>query len=191
MAKSINLTFISTLLFISLLSLTNPTNSDSSANSPVDQECVNQMQEMATCLPYVSGQAIKPTPECCADTEKARASNPKCLCLLIKESTDPSLGLPINTTLALHMPAMCNSDAKVSNCPSILNLSPNSPDAKIFEDATTNSSSPASSSSNSSSSHESSDSGSKTSSANGWTRFEDLLSVGFFGLMANALVLFI
>ena len=83
-----------------------------------EKECADQLQNLASCVPYASGSAPKPTPECCADAEKLRASQPKCLCVLIVESTDPSLALPINTTLALHMPAACNSDAKVSNCPS-------------------------------------------------------------------------
>ncbi|KAJ0960512.1 hypothetical protein J5N97_001602 [Dioscorea zingiberensis] len=73
--------------------------------------------------------------KCCEDAEKVRSQQPKCLCVLIKESTDPSLALPINTTLALHLPKACNSDAKVSDCPSILKLSPDSPDAKIFREA--------------------------------------------------------
>ncbi|XP_038985353.1 non-specific lipid transfer protein GPI-anchored 13-like [Phoenix dactylifera] len=100
-----------------------------------EKECADQLQNLAPCVPYVSGSAPKPTPECCADAEKVRASQPKCLCVLIVESTDPSLALPINTTLALHMPAACNSDAKVSNCPSILKLNPSSPEARIFKDA--------------------------------------------------------
>ncbi|KAJ0961476.1 hypothetical protein J5N97_001980 [Dioscorea zingiberensis] len=100
-----------------------------------EKECADQLQNLASCIPYVSGTAPKPTTQCCEDAEKVRSQQPKCLCVLIKESTDPSLALPINTTLALHMPKACNSDAKVSDCPSILKLSPDSPDAKIFREA--------------------------------------------------------
>ncbi|OMO57988.1 hypothetical protein COLO4_34943 [Corchorus olitorius] len=100
-----------------------------------EKACAEQLANLASCIPFVSGTAKKPTPQCCQDTQKVKASQPKCLCVLIKESTDPSLGLPVNTTLALQMPAACNIDAKVSECPTILNLPPDSPDAKIFKEA--------------------------------------------------------
>ncbi|XVF34774.1 hypothetical protein REPUB_Repub18cG0087700 [Reevesia pubescens] len=131
-----------------------------------EKECADQLANLASCIPFVSGTAKKPTPQCCQDTQKVKASKPKCLCVLIKESTDPSMGLPVNTTLALQMPSVCNIDAKISDCPTILKLPPDSPDAKIFKEAdqgsrtttsTTNSpptssGSPSSSSSSSSSS---------------------------------------
>ncbi|XP_060215652.1 non-specific lipid transfer protein GPI-anchored 13-like [Lycium barbarum] len=115
-----------------------------------EKDCADQLGNLAACIPYVSGTAKKPTPECCEDTKKVRAAKPKCLCVLIKESTDPSLGLPINTTLALQMSTACNIDAKVSDCPSILNIPADSPDAKIFKIADVDSP-PASSGSNTSS----------------------------------------
>lgn len=83
-----------------------------------EKECADQLTNLASCIPFVSGTAKKPTPECCHDTQKLKASKPKCLCVLIKESADPSMGLPINTSLALQMPSACNIDAKVSDCPS-------------------------------------------------------------------------
>ncbi|KAH7657294.1 Bifunctional inhibitor/lipid-transfer protein/seed storage 2S albumin protein [Dioscorea alata] len=139
-----------------------------------EKECADQLQNLASCIPYVSGIAPKPTPQCCEDTEKVRSQQPKCLCVLIKESTDPSLGLPINTTLALHMPKACNSDAKVSNCPSILKLSPDSPDAKIFreagDDASTNTNTTSSGTTSSSS-------GSKVAPANNEARLESSVGV--------------
>lgn len=83
-----------------------------------EKECAEELTNLASCLPFVSGSAKKPTAECCEDTKKVKASKPKCLCVLIKESTDPSMGLPVNTTLALQMPSACNIDGKVSDCPS-------------------------------------------------------------------------
>ncbi|CAB4288529.1 unnamed protein product [Prunus armeniaca] len=103
-----------------------------------ENECAEQMATLAACIPFVSGTAKKPTPECCENTKKVKANKPKCLCVLIKESTDPSMGLPVNTTLALQMPSACNIDGKISDCPSILKLPPNSPDAKIFKEADSN-----------------------------------------------------
>ncbi|KAL2553968.1 protein YLS3-like [Forsythia ovata] len=132
-----------------------------------EKDCAEQLTNLASCIPFVSGTAKKPTPECCQDTDKVRTAKPKCLCVLIKESTDPSMGLPINTTLALQMPSVCNIEAKISDCPSILKLPADSPDAKIFQvagDSSTSNSPPASASTSSSSSTGSS-SDSKTSAS--------------------------
>ncbi|KAJ9183388.1 hypothetical protein P3X46_007250 [Hevea brasiliensis] len=129
-----------------------------------EQECADQLTNLASCIPFVSGTAEKPTAECCQDTQKVKANKPKCLCVLIKESTDPSMGLPVNTTLALQMPSACNIDAKVSDCPSILNLLPDSPDAKIFKEATGSDSSTTSSYTDSAPSSASASSGSSSSS---------------------------
>ncbi|CAN1177739.1 Non-specific lipid transfer protein GPI-anchored 13 [Linum perenne] len=101
-----------------------------------EAECAQHLTDLAACIPFVSGTAKKPTPECCQDAKKLKTTEPKCLCVLIIASTDPSMGLPVNTTLALQMPSACNiNDAKVSNCPSLLNISPDSPDAKVFKEA--------------------------------------------------------
>ncbi|KAK9141818.1 hypothetical protein Syun_011218 [Stephania yunnanensis] len=105
------------------------------------KDCADQLTNLAACIPYVSGSAKKPTQQCCDDTMKVKTAKPKCLCVLIKESADPAMGLPVNTTLALQMPTVCNIDAKVSDCPSILKLPPDSPDAKIFKGATADTSS--------------------------------------------------
>ncbi|XP_077212211.1 non-specific lipid transfer protein GPI-anchored 14-like [Tasmannia lanceolata] len=134
-----------------------------------EKDCADQLTNMASCIPFVSGSAKKPTQQCCDDTMKVKTSKPKCLCVLIKESTDPSMALPVNTTLALQMPSACNIDAKVSDCPSLLKLSPDSPDAKIFKDSNADSTLPATttppSSSSSSPSTASSGSGSDSKAA--------------------------
>ncbi|KAM0965178.1 hypothetical protein ACFX2C_021122 [Malus domestica] len=105
-----------------------------------EKECADRMADLATCIPFVSGISKKPTPECCENTKKLKANKPKCLCVLIKESTEPSMGLPVNTTLVLQMPSTCDVDGKIFDCLSILNLAPNSPDAKFFKEADSNSS---------------------------------------------------
>ncbi|KAF8407009.1 hypothetical protein HHK36_006131 [Tetracentron sinense] len=131
-----------------------------------EKECAEQLTNLAACIPFVSGSAKKPTKECCDETAKVKSSRPKCLCVLIKESTDPNMGLPVNTTLALQMPSACNIDAKVSDCPSLLKLPPGSPDAKIFGEAnvdsttTTTTTTPPSSTTSGSSSSSTSGSGS-------------------------------
>ncbi|KAL3655964.1 hypothetical protein CASFOL_000360 [Castilleja foliolosa] len=98
-----------------------------------EKDCAEQLTNLAACIPYVSGNAKQPTKECCDGTAKLKVAKPKCLCVLIKESADPSMGLPINTTLALQMPGACNIDANVSDCPTLLKIPADSADAKIFK----------------------------------------------------------
>ncbi|KAK7830243.1 protein yls3 [Quercus suber] len=40
--------------------------------------------------------------------------------------------LQINVTLALGLPSVCNAPANVSQCPALLHLDPNSPEAQVF-----------------------------------------------------------
>lgn len=82
-----------------------------------EKECAEDLANMASCIPFVSGRAKEPTKKCCDDVVKVRGSKPRCLCVLIVESTDPAMAMPVNTTLALQMPAACNIDAKISDCP--------------------------------------------------------------------------
>ncbi|KAJ6303222.1 hypothetical protein OIU77_017160 [Salix suchowensis] len=78
------------------------------------------------------GDAKAPTPDCCNGLKQVLKDNKKCLCVIIKDRNDPELGLKINATLALSLPSVCHAPANVSQCPALLNLPPNSPDAQIF-----------------------------------------------------------
>ncbi|OVA10964.1 Plant lipid transfer protein/Par allergen [Macleaya cordata] len=98
------------------------------------EECGTQLVGLATCLPYVGGTAKSPTPDCCSGLKQILATSKKCLCVLVKDRNDPSLGLKINSTLALGLPSVCKAPANISECPSLLHLAPNSPDAKVFEE---------------------------------------------------------
>ncbi|PIN04583.1 hypothetical protein CDL12_22879 [Handroanthus impetiginosus] len=100
------------------------------------EKCANQLVGVATCLPYVSGQAKAPPMDCCTGFKEVLQKSPECICLLIKDRDDPSLGLKIIPSLALGLPDRCNAPANktINNCPAILHLPPNSPDAKVFED---------------------------------------------------------
>ncbi|GLJ49326.1 hypothetical protein SUGI_1042740 [Cryptomeria japonica] len=125
------------------------------------KECSDQLKSLSFCFPFVQGTVKTPSADCCTNLKNVRDTEPKCLCILIKDSTTPALGVSINTALALQMPAACNVTASISDCPALLNLSPSSPDAKVFENA--NSSSPASPSSSGSESPSSSTSSSDVS----------------------------
>ncbi|KAG2671493.1 hypothetical protein I3843_13G000500 [Carya illinoinensis] len=96
------------------------------------EECQQQLVGMATCLPYVDGEATAPTPDCCNGLKQVLKNNKKCLCVIIRDRNDPDLGLQINVTLALGLPSICHAPANVSNCPVILHMDPNSPEAQVF-----------------------------------------------------------
>ncbi|KAI3444922.1 hypothetical protein Pfo_001587 [Paulownia fortunei] len=103
-----------------------------SDNSKDREECAESLVGLATCLPYVGGTAKAPTPDCCSGLKQVLKTKKKCLCVIIKDRNDPDLGLNVNLTLALGLPQVCNAPANISQCPALLNLPPDSPDAQIF-----------------------------------------------------------
>lgn len=109
-------------LLLTLL-LTSPTVSFVAGDGEKDkEECTQQLAGMATCLPYVSGDAKAPTPDCCSGLKEVLKNDKKCLCVIVKDRNDPDLGLQINVTLALGLPDVCHAPANVSNCPGKSNL---------------------------------------------------------------------
>ncbi|XP_062172097.1 non-specific lipid transfer protein GPI-anchored 6 isoform X2 [Alnus glutinosa] len=105
-------------------------------SSNLDQdraECADQLVGLATCLPYVGGEAKAPTLDCCTGLKQVLQKSRKCLCILIKDRDDPNLGLQINATLALGLPSACHAPLNTTECVSLLHLAPNSTDAKVFE----------------------------------------------------------
>ena len=83
-------------------------------------ECSDTLVGLATCLTYVQEQATAsaPTPDCCAGLKAVLQSSRKCLCVLIEDRDNPNLGLKLNVTKALGLPAVCNAPANISDCPS-------------------------------------------------------------------------
>ncbi|RZC81667.1 hypothetical protein C5167_044243 [Papaver somniferum] len=98
------------------------------------EECATQLIGISTCLSYVGGTGKSPTPDCCNGLKQVVKTSLKCLCVLIKDRNDPSLGLKFNTTLALGLPSICKTNSKISECPALLHLPPNSTDTKMFQD---------------------------------------------------------
>nr|GEX89330.1 protein YLS3-like [Tanacetum cinerariifolium] len=110
------------------------------------QQCAQKLIELSACLPYVSGQAKgPPTPACCDALKPVLQTSKVCLCILVKDRDDPKLGLKINANLALGLPDSCHLPSNITECPKLLNLSPKSPEAKIFEDYKSNNTTTASS----------------------------------------------
>ena len=83
-------------------------------------ECADQLTGLATCLTYVENRASAPTPDCCSGLKQVLAKSRKCLCVLIKDRDNPSLGVKINVTTAMALPTVCHASANISECPSML-----------------------------------------------------------------------
>jgi hypothetical protein len=81
------------------------------------QKCVEQLTNMATCLPYVGGSAKAPTLDCCSGLIESIKTNKKCICFVVKDRDDPELGMKINLTLALGLPSLCKAPDNFSQCP--------------------------------------------------------------------------
>jgi hypothetical protein len=96
------------------------------------QKCVEQLTNMATCLPYVGGSAKAPTLDCCSGLIESIKTNKKCICFVVKDRDDPELGMKINLTLALGLPSLCKAPDNFSQCPSLLHLDPKSSEAQAF-----------------------------------------------------------
>ncbi|KAE8705691.1 glucan endo-1,3-beta-glucosidase 4-like [Hibiscus syriacus] len=82
------------------------------ASSHVNQdkaECADKLAGLAPCIQYVGGEAKTPTVDCCGGIEQVLDKNMKCLCELLKDKDDPSLGLKINTTIEATLPSTCHA----------------------------------------------------------------------------------
>ncbi|KAK2384243.1 Bifunctional inhibitor/lipid-transfer protein/seed storage 2S albumin superfamily protein [Trifolium repens] len=124
-----NLSIFSTLIFLVLMFglVTSDINQDKA-------ECTDKLIALANCLPFVSGEAKTPPIDCCTGVKEVVDKSKRCLCILVKDHDDPSLGFTINVTLALQLPNDCKSPTNITQCIDILHLAPKSKAAKIFED---------------------------------------------------------
>ncbi|OEL22775.1 Protein YLS3 [Dichanthelium oligosanthes] len=99
-------------------------------------ECADQLMGLATCLTFVQDKATAraPTPDCCAGLKQVVSASKKCMCVLVKDRDEPALGFKINVTRAMDLPSICNYPATFSDCPKILGMSPDAPEAEIFKE---------------------------------------------------------
>ncbi|XP_040382321.1 non-specific lipid transfer protein GPI-anchored 5-like [Oryza brachyantha] len=69
--------------------------------------CMTEMISLASCLGYMSGNSSAPKPSCCTALSSVVTSKPECLCMVLGGGAS-SLGVTINNTRALELPAACN-----------------------------------------------------------------------------------
>ncbi|XWS68322.1 hypothetical protein CRYUN_Cryun04dG0080400 [Craigia yunnanensis] len=87
----------------------------SPSSSSVD--CSSLILNMADCLSFVSSgsQVSKPDGTCCSGLKTVLKADPDCLCEAFKSSA--SLGVTLNVTKALTLPAVCKVSAPpATNC---------------------------------------------------------------------------
>ncbi|KAJ0974186.1 hypothetical protein J5N97_016151 [Dioscorea zingiberensis] len=99
-------------------------------------ECTDQLVGLASCLSFVQSTDIEtptPMPDCCSDFKGVVGKSFKCLCVLIKDRDEPQLGIKVNVTRALMLPAKCNAPVNVTDCPRLLKVPLNSSEAKDFK----------------------------------------------------------
>ncbi|KAK6252768.1 hypothetical protein QUC31_014488 [Theobroma cacao] len=108
--------------------------------SGLANECSKDFQSVMTCLNFAQGKVATPTKECCSSVSTIKENEPKCLCYLLQQTQTSGAqnlkSLGVQEAKLLQLPSACQlKNASVSDCPKLLGLSPNSPDAAIFTNA--------------------------------------------------------
>ncbi|KAF3438550.1 hypothetical protein FNV43_RR21313 [Rhamnella rubrinervis] len=124
------LCFILALLFVFVLS------QDPISSTPTMVQCAPQLLPLTSCAPFIQGTAQSPTVPCCNSLRQLYNQQPHCLCLLLNDTTLSSF--PINTTLALQLPSLCNLQADSSTCSGVP-VPPTSPGSEVSLGSNTNS----------------------------------------------------
>lgn len=107
------------LLFASLLHHTalsqNPGGASTPSAGPTMADCGTRLLPLVPCAPFVQGTAPSPAQPCCDGLKQLSDQQPGCLCLLLN-NTDALSSFPINSTLALQLPLLCNLQFHTSSC---------------------------------------------------------------------------
>ncbi|MBA0562068.1 hypothetical protein Golob_007146, partial [Gossypium lobatum] len=88
-----------------------------SAPSPSSVDCSSLILNMADCLSFVSSgsEVSKPEGTCCSGLKTVLKTDAECLCEAYKSSA--SLGVTLNVTKAMTLPALCKVSAPpLTNC---------------------------------------------------------------------------
>ncbi|KAK8561065.1 hypothetical protein V6N13_149746 [Hibiscus sabdariffa] len=135
--------------------------------SPLTTECSKDFQSVMSCLSFAQGKVATPTAECCSSVAGIKENEPKCLCYILQQTQSSGAqnlkSLGVQEDKLFQLPSACHlKNASVTDCPKLLGLAPNSPDAAIFANssskATTTPGTPAASTGTPSSAAEKSDS---------------------------------
>lgn len=81
---------------------------------PTIADCTPRLLPLTPCAPFVQGVARSPPPSCCDNLRQLYLQQPGCLCIFLNDTNLSSF--PINSTLALQLPALCHIHVKISAC---------------------------------------------------------------------------
>ncbi|XP_042055896.1 non-specific lipid transfer protein GPI-anchored 22-like isoform X1 [Salvia splendens] len=95
--------------------------------------CQQQLVNLSSCLNFVTGDAKAPSPACCTELHKDVDKSKFCVGVLVRDRNEPSLEFKLNATRALSLNSLCKTNSNATICPELLHLSPNSPEAQIFD----------------------------------------------------------
>ncbi|XVE74771.1 hypothetical protein DITRI_Ditri12bG0044600 [Diplodiscus trichospermus] len=131
---------VSALLMCSLLLFGSLGRVGAADDSGLANECSKDFQSVMTCLSFAQGKVATPTKECCSSVSSIKENKPKCLCYILQQSQTSGAqnlkSLGVQEAKLLQLPSACQlKNASVSDCPKLLGLSPNSPDAAIFNNS--------------------------------------------------------
>lgn len=85
-----------------------------------DYDCTNSINELSSCLGFVSGAGKGgPPKDCCGAIGSVQSREPVCICQLMAQASDGAQ-YGINATLAKSLPTLCHVAANVSQCPTLL-----------------------------------------------------------------------
>ncbi|XP_042063221.1 non-specific lipid transfer protein GPI-anchored 1-like [Salvia splendens] len=103
----------------------------------IAEKCASEFQKVTPCLSFVTAKAKAPGKECCSSATELQDEDPACLCYIIQQVHNGSnaaiKSMGVQEARLLQLPAACSlANASLSECPKLLNLPPNSPEAAIF-----------------------------------------------------------
>lgn len=86
------------------------------AQSSSSNTCSSALMSMSPCLNYITGNSSEPSSSCCQQLAIVVNSKPQCLCTVMNGGGS-SMGVNINQTQALTLPAACHVQTPpVSRC---------------------------------------------------------------------------
>ncbi|XP_031477189.1 non-specific lipid transfer protein GPI-anchored 19-like [Nymphaea colorata] len=66
------------------------------------------VSQLAPCLSYITGNSSTPGSSCCSGLDNVVKTQPQCLCQVIGPNAGSSIGITVNQTQAMALPAACN-----------------------------------------------------------------------------------
>ncbi|KAG2320751.1 hypothetical protein Bca4012_056213 [Brassica carinata] len=137
--------FLVTLTVVASISAAAP--AAPAAGGALAEECSQDFQKVTLCLDFATGKAPKPSKKCCDAIEDTKERDPKCLCFVIQQAKTGGQALKdlgVQEDKLIQLPTSCElHNASISECPKLLGISPSSPDAAVFTNNATSTTTPA------------------------------------------------